>query len=305
MKKPYLIAILCVAVSVALMIWGFRSPQPAAMGVSPRYALVLTEDKGTYVMQLKQGAQTAAAELGVELELYTTEQGASVDEQILHWFVAWETDPPTAILLPPCDEQTMRRAAELAKRWKAPLVQLGQVNEAADASVRFDPMEQGRLLGEALAARGDSIPLRIYTDGTALASARLAGLHQALNKDERIEVVEGETIDGLAPLKSHRVAVTGALTAQLWRWEMLRDAMPAGVLWGFDPGDERAECLRYGCGGLLVDMPYALGYQAVMVARGCVSGDRFAEPVYAPSRVVTPETMYLTENIKLMFPLLQ
>ena len=85
MKKPYVVAFLCAALSAALLVWGFQGPDAREELPAVVFAMALTEDKGTAIMQFKQGAQTAAEELGVILSLYTTEESAPADAQLQTW----------------------------------------------------------------------------------------------------------------------------------------------------------------------------------------------------------------------------
>ena len=104
-----------------------------------------------------------------------------------------------------------------------------------------------------------------------------------------------ETPPGTRPL---------ALTPEWGAALAARRGVPA--IWTVDPGGDQVALLQSGqVAGVLMDMPFALGYLAVSTAYELAAGREAPRAVFAPSRVVTPETVYLAENIKVMFPLLQ
>jgi hypothetical protein len=162
------------------------------------------------------------------------------------------------------------------------------------------------LLGEAIAAIDDDRPLIAYLEDTPLARARLRGVESVLGPIGDLRVGDARAAPAaMPPLNARLVVLTPAWTRALDAVEMLRGAGPSPPLWGMDPGDGRVALLQSRGGGLLMEMPYARGYLAVKTAYAWVAEQNPPRAVWAPSRVVTPDTMYRTENIKLMFPLLQ
>jgi len=152
MKKPYIVVTLCGLLSAVLLVWGFQSPDAEGDNPAPVFAMALTEDKGPTVMQFKQGAQTAAKELGISLRIYTTEQNAPADMQLQGWLKGLLDGPAPAagaLILPSCGQETVEAAAALAGRAHIPLVLVGQKSDAA-VCVLYGPGDQGRALGEAM-----------------------------------------------------------------------------------------------------------------------------------------------------------
>lgn len=299
MRKPYLVAGLCLLLTVALLAWGFQGQDIAESPLSARYAMVLTEDKGTAVMQFKQGAMTAAEELGIALSVYTTDQGSPADEQIKGWLAQLDAQAVQALILPPCQQETFALASELAKKKRAPLVVVGQEEKTVAASVLFDPVGQGRALGEALRAKDPSRQVAVFLDDSAQAQARLDGLREAAQEIGYLFTGRPDDTGWAIPPDMPVVALTP-------EWSRALSEEGARSLWAVDPGDDRVALLQRGkMEGILMDMPYALGYLAVVTAYEQAGGGEAPRAVHAPSRMVTPETMYLSENIKLMFPLLQ
>jgi len=297
MKKPYIVAILCTLFSAALLAWGFRAPDAGGdKAVVPAFAVALTEDKGTAVMQFKQGAQTAAKELGILLNIYTTEQNTPADTQLQTWIAG--LDAAGAVILPRCDAKTIGQASELAGLMRVPLVLAGQESAAAAVCLLYDPLDQGGALGGAMREEGGRIA--VYTDAGAAAAARMTGALEWTG--EPVYSYVGDPDDHGWKMPEDGVSAL-ALTPEWGRALAERGARP---IWTVDPGDDRVSLLQGGrIAGVLMEMPYTMGYLAVTTAYELATGKEVPRVVFAPCRVVTPETMYLSENIKLMFPLLQ
>jgi len=297
MKKPFVVAILCLILSAALLVWGFQGPDAGGVPPASPFAMALTEDKGTAVMQFKQGAQTAADELGIALHMYTTEQNAPADAQLQAWLNG--LDGAGAIILPACGPETVERAAALAGRARVPLVLVGQEHAAATACVFFGPADQGRALGRAMREAGAE-RVAVYADAGAAAQARIAGVQEAVGELAYQYVGDPADSGWETPPGAEALALTPEWGAALVGWR----GVPA--IWTVDPGGDQVALLQSGqVAGVLMDMPFALGYLAVSTAYELAAGKEVPRAVFAPSRVVTPETMYIAENIKVMFPLLQ
>ncbi len=296
MKRIALICALCLIVSIAVMVWGFRDQPEETLTTQPVYALLLFEDRGTAVMQLKQGAQTAADRLSVLLKTYTVGEEAQDRPSLLGQADAEKQ--LAGLLLPRCSEEVASIAATYAQERDIPLVYLGGASDAMTVCVLTDWEEQGRLLGEAYLsqARGDARVYAFYEEGDA-EQVMLRGLRVALPGQE---VHTGTDISALTDTDAAFI-LTPVLVEPL-----AAQAVGRLSLWAVDPGDARVALLEKGLvRGLVMEMPYAQGVLAVQAAHGSEGYSSGGRPVYSQSRVVTPDTMYDTENIKLMFPLLQ
>ncbi|MCL2812109.1 MAG: hypothetical protein FWD25_09535 [Clostridia bacterium] len=295
MKKPYVVAVLCVVLSAALLVWGFVWPDAGEETPAPVFAMALTEDRGTAIMQFKQGAQTAADELGITLSMYTTEENAPPDAQLQAWLN--DLEEVSALILPACGIETIEKASALAAHKRIPMALVGQEAANPNACVYYNRLDQGRALGEAILAAGAQ-NVAVYAD--AQAETQKTGALEIIGEPTYYYV--GDPTDPgweAPPEDTHALALTPEWGRALAQWG-------AGPVWTVDPGDDRIALLQSGrIAGVLMDMPFALGYLAVSTAYELSMGKETPPMVFAPSRVVMPETMYLAENIKVMFPLLQ
>ncbi len=302
MKKTHWLAAFCLLATIGLMIWGIGDQSGEAVGAKKRFALILAEDRGTAALQFKQGAQTAADAAHVSLLTYTAEPGAPVAPQLLSMLESIRQERVAGLILPPCEPEVSAAAQAMAKALDIPLVCLWQPQSEATACVVNDWQANGRLLAQAAGDRsGFSL---VFMTGDAHEEAMLLGIQDVLGS---VEAHRNETpaqlyaaYDALTP--NDRVFVLNpALVRLLGTYGMGR--VP---LYGVDPGEPRVFLLEEGAAlGLLMEMPYAQGYLAVtalLEAKG-FGGTPIAKA--SPSRVVTRETMYLAENVKLVFPLLQ
>ena len=74
---------------------------------------------------------------------------------------------------------------------------------------------------------------------------------------------------------------------------------------GFGRGEEAVPLMEQGLlQGLVADDPYALGYMAGALLDSLRTGELKPSLHLVPQRLVTPDTLYDPENVKLMFPLL-
>lgn len=305
MKKTVAIVALCLLASALLMVWGAREVPAGDEGPAARYVLLLEEDSGTAIMQLKQGAQTAASELGAEWSTQVAEQREPPAEALVAMASRLVEEGVSGLVLSPSAPETVAAVREIAGARGIPVVCVGADAPGADASVLTDPAAEGRLLVEACLAApsvaADQVTVLMADD--AVCHARLEGIRALLTP----AAILVEDADGAARALSALPQGTPVLVldAQL----ALAAAQSHGdalLLWGVDPGDDRVPLLAAGqLQGIVVEMPYAQGYQAVMALDGLRQGQPVPQTVHSASRLVTRQTMYLSENVKLMFPLLQ
>lgn len=308
MKRTYAVAIACILLAILLMVYGFASPQTNGNTAKPVYALVLPEDIGTTVLQLRQGAQTAAAEQEVELRLFIAEQSSAAGPQLSSFLQSIEALKVDAMILGECEGAILDEAARIAGAQGIPLVTLwDHQSDASTLVVASNDGAQGRLLWEAYLDAGEAAAsVHVFTDTGARSAARLAGFVAAAGGGKAVvhEVASGTDVKALADSLPPQSAVF-ALTAELTQ-ALAQAGQGRFSLWGMDTGDTRLSLLQNGwVRGLLMEMPYAQGYQAVSAAAAQAGNTLQDALMESPSRVVTKETMYDSENVKLVFPLLQ
>lgn len=307
MKRTYWIFGTCVLLALGLMVWGLWPAAEPVAETPKRYALLLADDRGTSVLQFKQGAQTAVETLGAELAVYSAEQGLPLAEQLLDVLRELETREVDGLMLQPCPEEVLDAARHLASEKKIPLVYLWAEEPRADFCVLSDYVQQGRMLGEAfLAANESTAPyVAAFLQNTLAGQALLAGLEEALPYPVAVFAAEetGALFAQLAGLPAETVVFT--LGAEVSA-RFARASQHSFAMWGVDPGEDRVRLLeREYLQGIVQDMPYAQGFLAVEAMHGARINGGGMEVIHSPSAIVTKETMYQAENVKTMFPLLQ
>ncbi len=281
MKKFLCLSLVCLAGAAALMFTTLhRPPDGGDAGAPARVALLAANETGTFYMQLKQGAQDAAENLSAALAIEIIGVDGLED-----------------------------RIAELAEDgMEAAIVYCedGKLTKDALSALRAADIGSVTLLG----SEGDRAVLSdLETDARALAdAARAAGCDRALLAGENAalaaafaNVWNGETLaeDGVSTENARPGDCIIALTAEATRAAMARTAdIP---LFGVDTGETRAEDLETGMiDGMLLPRPYAMGYRALEAALASGKGT-----IYVPAKLVTPGTMYLPENVGIVYPLIQ
>lgn len=302
MKRTWITCGVCLALSILLMAIGFAGSSGDTAMEKPLYAMIVVDDIGTAVMQQKQGMQTAAAEFGAETRTYTADPNAPLSPQLDAFLAAAGRSGAKGAVLTACNADAAAEAQATADALGIPLVLLSADAPGIVTRVATDYAEQGKLLAEALRSRAAGGPVAVLTGAEDQAEhARLDGVAMALDDAYTVyAVAPGRPLEVLLetlPANAQVLALTGSLTEEAA--SILAGRLP---VWGVDPGDARVALLASGAAeGLVMDMPYAQGYLAVAALHGSAMSD----VVYSPSRVVDRETMYLSENVKLVFPLLQ
>lgn len=291
MKKIVILVIVCVVASAGLMVWGFHENQSTRTEAPPHYALLTTLDRGTVVMQLKQGAQTAAEATGAELSILTTEEGDSQDAQLVAMVARLAESGVDGIILPPCGEEAFAQIRKITQERNIPLLCLWMDEAEADAFIVTDYYAQGVLLAES-AGQADAV----LAGEDMQSQLRVEGIRSVLG--ENIPVYQDVASFDALPEGSILLVTDAGLTDSA--------ATLSLHMWGIDPGDTRVDLLESGAAdGLVMELPYAQGYQAVDMLHALHRREDVPHYLYTESRMITAETMYDSENVKLVFPLLQ
>ncbi|MCL1795792.1 MAG: hypothetical protein FWG37_02760 [Clostridia bacterium] len=293
MRRTMIVCLLCVLASLALMFYGLWMPDRSPFPTPKIYAYIIADDIGTTAMQHKQGLQQAASELDVEIRTFTAEKNAAQSQQLLSFLNELKESDIDGIILSECGPDVSSRATEIAAEMEVPLACLFEIQEPGVFSLSVD-----EALGRALAQAADNAaPTAVLAGNGSASQRRLAGASAVL----AAPFAHYESITALPPsLRGIQLLV---LTP-----EWLANLPAGGVdrILSTDPGDTRASLLETGrIDALAIRMPYAEGYLALSALH---ANAQYGGPVFSiecPVRVVTAETLYNSENVKLMFPLLQ
>ena len=292
MKRVIVLSILCATLALFLIIWGFGAGKNTSPPAAVPHALLLVEnDTGTYLMQLRKGLQEAVQERNGQLSVERLPFSGTVPSLTI--------DPvPTVIYL--LSDQPSDYLESLHKTG-CPLVILGQEVRGETCVIPGDE-EGGRLAGEHLSKFLQNDALSIVTDeGESSSAQRLKGLISGLGRGEN-KVYPYQEFDKDKLNKSSAVV---ALSQQALLKILNLRQMDGPAIYGFDADDTRLKLMEEGSlAGIVTHNPYALGYIAGSLLDAIRLGEFKPSLHYGPMQLVTAKTLYDAGNVKLMFPLL-
>ena len=273
-KHSWLLIAFCLTATVLLLVWGFGQGGASKQQEASLYALVIENDTGPFLMQLRKGISDAAAMAGASLTVVGRDDPLPAQAQaVLLWLdspQAWVDAHPTQLPVYVIDGRA-RGCPSISMDDKAAVV--------------------------ALLSRAQKLaaPLAVITDDDSTRSLRRSTQAAALAGIYNCDLIAYQPGMGWPAGYQTVVALSGRATAAL--------AVQSGnkTLLGFDTGDDRATLLENGTVAVMaLDKPYALGGLAVQAAQA-----RSADDVAVTSLLADKQNMYLPENVKQVFPLLQ
>lgn len=321
MKRRIVFSMVCIVVAAALLWWGVRPvPNQQAEVASETIALVLDTDIGTGALQMKQGAKLAAKEQKVDLLTAAPDYaGGTVISQAELIGTLLQKNVKAILLVPAAGEQ-LGEALTLAEEMKVPVLALGGASLPGKVActISDDFVRVGQMAGQALLERVPSPGrLVLITGGQADAEAalRLRGAMEAIAGAKELTVVKqitdtGLTADSLLTLLAAFGDVNGVLCLTANSTEVAAKAASRYgqtlCVVGIDCGQNRTTYLENRqVDAMVLGMPFAMGYLGVQFATQAMQGKELPSSYSTESRVIDLENMYLPENQKLAFPMLQ
>lgn len=287
MKKPVMISGACILVTALLLFWGFGQTEPNAETPKASYALVVEDDTGTFVMQLRKGMQAAA-------------DGASVS--ILN---AADTEPRGGY------QAIFLLADALPSAFKGlPILYINRI-VSGNYCVRTDDEGAALALLERALEMAPAGEVVLICDGADGRSAvRSAWARRFANANQITVLTYAPNALHLPETCTVAVAMSSRVTSVLAA--MRRESTFGGTVLGIDTGDMRSNDLEDGSVTVMaLDNPYAMGYLAmVQMLEGISSfaltgGASAPDPISVGVLLADQSNMYLPENVKQVFPLLQ
>ncbi len=291
MRRVVALAWLCVLGALGLMWWGFAvSPRAPKAPAPPRALLLVEDDTGTYPMQLRKGLQEALQERGSSLRSERLGDVVTGDPALYQ-----EVDLVYLLCAQP------QRALSAMADAHPPVVVIGQ-ETAGHVCVLADQEDGGWQAGLHLALTRPAKPVLLVGDELRpLQAQRLRGALRGLGDYSAQVLPLAQALQADLGDFSAVLALSGEATQAL---ADLPGAIPP--LYGFDAPGEQVALLESGrLQGMVADNPYALGYLAGSMVDLARREDQTPFLRLGPMRLVTPDTLYDAENVKLMFPLLQ
>ena len=294
MKRVLMLSGICILLAVGLMLWGFAEPAPIRRALAPHALLLVDDDTGSFLMQLRKGLQEAVGELEGRLSLETV---ASLPQGQL------DTAPYTAVYLWMADPLPY---AQALREQAVPVIVLGQALRGEYCLV-FDEAQGVRQLG--LLAQRQRRPgsAALVADSADPAQAVRLASAQALMGDAPYLLQSPDALDP-APLReaAYVLALSGRAVDRLAELK-LAGLLPEGLpIFGVEAEENRVRYMEAGLlQGVAVTSPYAMGYAAGDALRLIAINDFKPALRQLGMQLVTAETMYDAQHVKEIFPLLQ
>ncbi len=222
----------------------------------------------------------------------------------------------SGIALAPLDEKALRVPVRNAVRAGIPVLVLDSALDSDDhiSFVSTDNYRGGRVAGDHLAellgGEGKVVLLRLQ-EGSSSTMKREQGFLDAIAEHDGIEVVSSNQYGGVTTETSFRAsenllsalgAATGGVDGvfcpnESTTFGMLRALQDAGLagkikLVGFDSSQQLVDAMREGeLHGLVLQDPFNMGYLAVKLLVGHLSGEAIEKRVDTGLTLVTPKNM--------------
>ncbi|MDD3213184.1 MAG: substrate-binding domain-containing protein [Eubacteriales bacterium] len=319
MKRRVAFSILCVLLAVFFLWWGVQPlVSTTTEEAGDTLALLLDTDIGTRALQMKQGAKLAAKEEKLELLTLAPDDAGSTpirQAELLDELLAKNVK---AILLVPVKGEDLSAQLAAAERQKVPVFTLGNRTEGGTIACEIgdDDEAVGRLAAQALLDRLPEPGKLILVTGDAgdeTAALRLKGAEKVLDGNAAVlcrTPLTQQTPEAMLALIAAYPEANGILCLTDDGTETASKTMGRLIteirLVGMDCGQNRITYLENRqIDAMVLGMPYAMGYLGVQFAARALRGEDIPAHYYTESRVIDLGNMYLPENQKMAFPILQ
>lgn len=296
MKKPLLVSLVCLVASAALLIWGFQAPAAPAAPREIQVALLVESDTGSFLMQLRKGMQEAAASGSVQIAVQKLQPDPAAQARELA-----QRGTSAALLL----LENPRPMLAALQEAGIPALLIGQLLRGQICVTGDDGACGQALLARALTLAEPSRVLWLREEEDPRGKERTAGAEALLRQSGVATLPWPQSLETLASFDV-LVASTQAVTRGLSALKGNGSLPQKVALLGMDTGDSRvADLEEKRVQVMAIDSPYAMGYIALELVPGLLAGELPPSVHTSPLTLVDPENMYLAENVKLVFPLLQ
>jgi len=318
------------AVAALLVSCGRQGEIHGTAQMQPEIVLI-TAGPGEFWSTVRMGAEAAAKELGVKLTITAPEQEADVGRQVelVNEYLAYGVD---GIVIAAGDYQMLADSAAKADRQGVPVVAIeSEIDSPKVRSfVGIDNYEAGRQAARKMAdlSRGSGGFLILgYQEGARNAEERERGIRDEWTSadsdgsESGMAVVETITcglltapcsavlkerltrmdtlVNGIVALDA-RAAVDAA--------ETVRSLGLAGLvrLIGFDNSPEELEWLQEGViQATVIQNPFSIGYLGVKTVLAALNRETVEKRIDTGTKVIDGESMFWSDNQKMLFPFVQ
>lgn len=318
-KKKGFLGILAVCVMVILGVWGWKHHKEGE-NLSLIYIPKVVDETNDFWSSLISGAQMAAKEYGVELEIMAPEDELDVERQNKFMEMAI-AKKPDALLVSPSSFTESNEVLEKAKEQGIAIVFIDSYTEkqVQEFTVATDNLEAGRMLGEyaySLVGNETKIAIIGHVQGVSTAVERENGFREGM-KEKSANIVDVVFCDSsfekayqLTKELMKKYPDLG-LIAGLNEYSSVgaaRAVKEAGAqeqikVVGIDSSQEAISMMEQGVfQGLVVQKAFKMGYIGVRETVRMLCGENVDANIDSGCELVTPENMYTSEIEKLIFP---
>lgn len=271
-----------------------------------RLGLSISTLNNPYFVSLRDGAQAAADEAGMELIVTDAQNDASRQQSDIQTFVTQQVD---AVLVNPVDSEAIVPAIEAANQSDIPVLALDRAAEGGEVATTIisDNVEGGQLAGEELAslveeggvAQLEGIP------GTDAARDRGEGFEQALEEQDAVEVVasqaagfdRAEALNVTQNILQANPDIQGIFAQNdemaLGAVQALGERAGSEVrIVGFDAVDDALDAIQEGTmNATVAQQPEEIGSLGVENAMQVIGGEPIPEEIPVEVNLVTEENV--------------
>ena len=307
MKKPVLIALLCLCASLVVMFFGFHGTPQSVPAKTHSITLLTQEDTGSFLLQLRYGAEAACNEAGDKLSVMTLDPKDTAGQ-----IQELSKDDVSAILLYAGNDALVSEVTQACDKENLPLVLLGRTVENVSCAAS-DEIMAGKLAAQQ-AKSLNATRVICMTDQSTLAESRMGGVMNEFesNPDDVLQWdgwQNAQTMTEDARLFTEQGAAVIALSgdATLAAVKMRREgSLGSGTLIiGIEGNPDNIELLEKGLlSALILPAPYTISYRGCGMAIAALNGNALKSVLVQPKQI-TLDNLYSAENVNITFPLLQ
>nr|WP_165874148.1 ribose ABC transporter substrate-binding protein RbsB [Rubrobacter taiwanensis] len=275
-------------------------------GEGTRIALSISTLNNPFFVTLRDGAQAAADEAGVELIVADAQNDASRQQNDIQNFVTQQVD---AILVNPVDSDAVVPAVEAANQADIPVLALDRGASGGEivTTIASDNVQGGRLAGEELIRLVEEGPVVQLEGipGTSAARDRGQGFREAIEAQDAVELVASQPADfdrseGLNVMQNLIQANPDIRGVFAQNDEMALGAVQAlgdragseVIVVGFDAIEDAIGAIREGrMNATIAQQPEEMGRLGVENAIKAIEGERVPEEIPVEVKLVTQENV--------------
>ncbi len=287
MRKTTIFSLFLLAVFVLLMLWG---PQPVHQRSETEEKILLLatdDDTGWFFLQLREGAQAACQSQNGVLRTMV------VAEDVLERQVSQAAADAALVIIA---DQPLREMAQQALEYN--LIPYRVILDGGEGTIHMDERKGAEHLSSIIPPNHSLIT--VYHRQDATISERMQGALNAMGERSPVRVIPGDPLPGSMHFSRACLALDKESTQYVVAAKE-QGLLPASLLvFGYDTEENRVRDLESGAVyAMLMPEPYTLGYNGALAA---ITNQLRPAPY---GRVITRRTMYLSRNVRLVFPLIQ